>query len=306
MQRWLVLALPLVAACTDWGALYVNDAPDASPEVPGLVDAAGAPDVLPIVLADGPGSEVVVDCPATGPLALWRFEGHGAPNAADFIPDQACRAPDVPLAWDLERNAGTTELMPGSVHLDGGFLFAAKPASDDLGLLLTRSRSFSLELWLRAMHGESGTIFATNGAKDSGRAFSIAQKDGLLHFAVRTTATDPNGEHFLKAPPNGPSAELVVALPVDTFAPVHVVAMYSGLERVARIYVDGVAMETLPHARPDVPAPVPVWSPGKNQLGLGGSFDGTGWHGWLHLVAVYDTALSATEVQQLFVQGPRR
>jgi hypothetical protein len=303
MRGWFALALPLAAACTNWGALYVTSA-DSAASVADASEAAERTTIADQAMADASSSSEAIDCPAVGPLALWKFDGQGGPAAGTFIPDLACRKPDMPLAWDLERNAGTTAMAGGALHLDGGFLFADKPMSDELGLFLTLARSFSLELWLRAMHGEAGTIFATNGVRDPGRAFSIAQKDSQLHFAVRTTATDPLGEHFVK--PAGAVAELVVPLPVDTRGPVHVVAMYSGSEHAARVYIDGVAMETVVHAPLDAPEPVPVWTPGKNQLGLGGSFDGTGWHGWLYLVAVHDTALSAAEVARLFQLGPAR
>ena len=306
MQRFILLAVVLSTACTDWRSLYKERAEDGSliarqdPEDAGQsaekLDAGASTEHPDDAVAPEP-----IACAAAGPLVRWKFDGHGAPGATTFIPDLACRAPDVSLGWDLERNSRNTQMLDGALYLDGGFLFSDRPVSDELGQLVMRSGSFAILLWLRALRTETGTIFATNGIRDTGRAFSIAQKDGTLHFAVRTTATDPMGERFATA---GTLAEITVPLPVESKAPVQVVAMYSRQEGAATVYVDGVRVDTVLHARPGAADPAPVWATGRNQLGLGGAFEGTAWHGWLHEVALFDRALPAAEVERLFVAGP--
>ena len=314
MQRCLLVALMLGAACTDWRSLYGQRAQDAGDDSSFIAqpdpDDGGEPAVRldgspldGLAPLDGGGTPEVSPCALAGPVVAWRFDGQGVPSATDFIPDLACRAPDMPLGWDLERNSRDTRMAGGALYLDGGFLFADRPVSDQLGQSLMHAGSFSIVLWLRALRSESGTIFETSGLRESGRAFSIAQKDATLHFAVRTTATDPMGERFA---PADTSAEIVVPLPVGTGEPVQVVALYSRAQRAATVFVGGARLGSVAHARPGAPEPLPVWTTGKNQVGLGGGFDGTAWHGWLHQVALYDRALSDAEVEQLFAAGPAR
>jgi hypothetical protein len=312
MPRRFLLGFLTLASCANWRALYAGAAPDAATSAPPdtgvdtavLVDT-GLPDQRPPV--DGEIAEVI-SCPASpAPIVLWKFEGAGPPSPSQFVPDFGCRDPNVPLGWDLERKPGKTMMGAGALFLDGGFLFAGIKDSDEFGHQITRAHSLAIEVWLKAMHGESGTIFATNGERDPGRAFSLAQRDAVLHFAIRTSVTDPNGERFVAGSANpGGAAEIVVPLPVDTSAPVQVVATYSSVDRRATVFVDGVEMGSVVHAHPPAAAPVLVWTTGKNQLGLGGTFEGTAWHGWLQLVALYDGPIDKAQAQALFLQGPVR
>jgi hypothetical protein len=310
MPRWFLLLFPALASCADWRALYerADGAPliaQADAADPGLPEVGLTPDEG---LAPDVAEAEVASCPASSaPIVLWKFDGKGPPSPSQFVPDVACRDPNVPLGWDLERKPGRTNMAEGTLFLDGCFLFAGIKESDETGRLLTRAHSLAIELWLKAGHGESATIFATNGERDPGRAFSLAQKDTVLHFAVRTTVTDPNGERFVAGAANpGGVAEVVVPLPVDTLAPVHVVATYSAVDRTATVFIDGIEAGAVVHAHPPAVAPVPVWAAGKNQLGLGGTFQGTAWHGWLELVALYDRPIDRAEAEALFAQGPAR
>jgi len=315
MVRWLLVAsAPALAACADWRALYAVVPADAGPVEHADADEdssalAFQPDAAPIDSeSDGePHTEGdALACPLSpDPIVLWRFAGSGPPDPTQFIPDYACRAPEVSLGWDLERKAGKTTMTDGTLFLDGGFLFAGIKESDDVGRMIARTRSFTVELWLQAKRGEMATICGTDGDRTAQRAFALIQKDTTLHFTPRTTVTDGNGERFVAggANPGGP-AEVVVALPVDTTTPVQVVATYSSTTRAATVFVDGAVAGTVIHARPPAPAPAPVWTSGKNQLGLGGAFQGASWHGWLHRVSLYDRALEPGEVQTLFAAGP--
>jgi hypothetical protein len=307
MGRWPLLAVLSVTACTDWGALYRrgNDAVAAAPPEIAADAPPPAPDVEAAADAAPPDAAAAVarcDDPPTAPVVIWRFEGRGRPSPTQFIPDSACRPPDVPLSWDFLRSLGNTTMADRALFLDGAFLYATRNDSDDLGRAVTHARSFAIELWLRARRMATGTIFTTNTEKDLGRAFTISQHDAELRFAVHTTATDANGDRLLGAA--GGTAEVTVPLPVDTPTAIHVVAMYSSTERAAEVYVNGVRAGAVPQAVPPV-QPIPVWATmGRNQLGLGGAFDGDAWHGWLHRVAVYDRALTAQEIAALATQPP--
>jgi hypothetical protein len=305
VPRWSCLALlvPLgVAGCADWRSLYGvrPEEPDAAP--PMLAPDQGPPDLgvpdASITTPDGEAGSLCQD--DGGPLVLWKFEGVGPPSPDDPVPDLACRPPDVPLGWDLERPARATSLSDHALFLDGGFLFSGIPQSDEVGRDIIRTRSITVELWLGTQRTENGTIFSTAGGTNPGRAFAIEQKDGTLRFAVRSTATDADGSRLVSGGP----AEVVVPFARDPGVPVHVVGTYASATRTATLYVDGTPSATVIHGHTGTPAP--VWQSGKNELGLGGTFEGAPWRGWIFLVALYDRALSDGEVKDLFARGPRR
>jgi hypothetical protein len=312
MPRWPLIALAAVTACTDWRSLYRGrdaapvlpklEPPDAAGDGEETADAEAAPPAD--VHRSGAGDAPACNEPPSGPVVVWKFEGRGQPDPMQFVPDSACRDPEVSLSWDLLRDPGKTTMADRVLYLDGGFLLADKGDSDDLGRAITRARSFTIELWLRARRLVNGTIFTTNGDRDPGRAFGIVQKDSELRFAVHTTATDPNGLKFTGAA-STVTAEVSAPLPVDTAVPVHVVCMYSSGDREASVYINGIRAAAVAHLLLGPLEPVPVWaSGGKNQLGVGASFDGTPWHGWLHRVAVYDRALAPNEIAELARQIP--
>lgn len=317
--RVLLVALASLAGCADWKSLYRTDPEDAAAlDGPAAPDAAIDDDAAP--LADGPvplpdmgspvpdatasAADAAICADDSGPVVLWRFDGSGVPSPANFISDSACRPPSVPLGWDLQRNAGRTRMSGGWLFFDGGFLESQIKDSDDLGRALVKARSLSIELWFKGTADQTGTIFATRGAT-SGRAFDIEQRAQTLRFTLHTTATDATGEKLM--PPIAPSdgaADLTAHFNADGVSSVHVVATFSSDERAAHLYVDGVLAATVIQGRAEQPMPIPVWASGKNELGLGGTFEGASWHGWVDLAAVYDRALSASEVQALHALGP--
>jgi hypothetical protein len=304
MRRWSLVLVLGMSSCADWRSLYGTRPPalDAAPELPPL-DAAAPPDLTE---SDDLSADVMVEvipscADRSEPLVLWKFDGMGPPTPADPIRDMACRPPDVPLGWDLERPAKDTNLADHALFLDGGFLFSGIPQSDEVGRAITRTRSLSLELWVRAERAGNGTIFSTAGGTNPGRAFAISQKDGTLRFAVRSTATDADGSRFVAGGP----AEAVAPFAFDPSVPVHIVGTYASDDRTATLYVDGAPTAVVIHGHPGA-AVLPVWASGKNELGLGGTFEGAPWRGWVYLVAIYDRALAAEEVQALYQRGPQR
>jgi hypothetical protein len=305
MRRWSLVLVLGMSSCADWRSLYgarplpadALEDPSPPPDAAPVSDLAEPDDLSPDV-----ADEVIPSCPdSSGPLVLWKFDGMGPPSPAEPIRDMACRPPDVPLGWDLERAARDTNVADHALFLDGGFLFSGIPQSDEVGRAILHSRSLSLELWVRAERTGNGTIFSTAGGTNPGRAFAISQKDGTLRFAVRSTATDADGSRFVAGGP----AEAVAPFAFDPAVPVHIVATYGSADRMATLYVDGAPTAAVMHGHAGV-AVLPVWASGKNELGLGGTFEGAPWRGWVYLVAIYDRALGADEVRALFARGPQR
>jgi hypothetical protein len=322
---WRVLvAFCLNAACTDWQSLYtpqvklpgdaatLPDAPVVDPDAE--PDAAVAPPDVEVDLGaiEVEPDDTAIAPAARDPVAFWRFDEMGRPSLQP-IRDRAPREPDLPLQWDLNRDSGKTEGRDGMLVLDGGFLSAGIFASNALGRVLLAARSFTLELWIKATPTNSGTIFTTftpAGDKTAGRAFAIIQKENLLHFSVHTSATDNTGERF---PAVGSlpaaSAEAHARLPpeVTPEMPIHVVAVYSDVEKSAVLYVDGEFAEAVNHHRAGTPPPTLVWSQGKYELGVGGAFDlMSAWRGAIYLAAIYDRVLAADEIKELYSAGPTR
>jgi hypothetical protein len=317
----LASAALALAGCTDWRSLYVSV--DAAVMVEPMADAPDAPPAPPPV--DAPAFEVVEAPqaipdtppardrpPPTNPdeaLVFWRFFGAGHPSPTNPVPDLSTLAPDLPLQWDLKRDVTRSELRDGSVWFDGGFLRAGPRESDSLGAALVKKNSLTIEMWLRTVATESGTIMSTDG-EGSGRAFSIDQENDTIHFSVRTTATDANGEHF--GSNTGPTSELSGKPPFDPSKQptvFHVVAEFSGADKASALYINGVLAQALSHVRPPtVLMPTLVWSTGKNEIGVGAPFNpaGASWKGLLMAVAIYDKPLPPDEVRRLFGLGPNR
>jgi hypothetical protein len=320
LQWATFVAFFLTSGCTDWESLYapaVSWSGDAAPgagDAPVVDQPAGASaDADPEAAVDlgaidgEPDGGVAPD--GREPVALWRFDVPGRPGVqVTAIADLAPRPPDLPLHFDLNRDSGKTEVRDGMLTLDGGFLSAGITPSNALGDVLTRARSVSLELWLKVLPTSNGTILTTFtpiGDKTAGRAFAIVQRDNVIHFSVHTTATDATGEKFLGATMT--AAEIHARLPLEATVPVHVVALYSDADKSAEIYLDGVRADVISHHRPGTPPPALVWTHEKYELGLGGAFDvASTWRGSLYLAAVYDRALGAGEIKDLYSAGPAR
>jgi hypothetical protein len=118
------------------------------------------------------------------------------------------------------------------------------------------------------------------------RNFTLGQEGARYDVRLRTTATDDNGMNP-STPSNGGVATQLT----------HVVYTRTA-EGAVRIYLDGKK-----NAETTIAGNFSNWD-GSFAFGLANEFvDDRTWLGELHLVAVYDRALSAEAVQQNFSCG---
>jgi hypothetical protein len=307
----LLLAWCLTGGCIDWESLYapqvsapVDTAPQSEDAAAPIEPPAAMTDADPDAGADADPEDAAPD--PREPVALWRFDEPGRPGVQiAAIADRAPRLPMLPLHWDLNRDSGKSEVRDGVLVLDGGFLSAGITESDALGEVLVKARSLSLELWVKATPTGNGTIMTTFtplGDKTAGRAFAIIQRENVIHFSVHTTATDSSGDKFVG--PAMAAAEVHAHFPVETNAPIHVIARYSDATKMAEVYVDGVLGDAISHRRPGAPPPTLVWTHEKYEFGLGGAFDlASTWRGSIFKAAIYDRALAPAEIAALYSAG---
>jgi len=242
-------------------------------------DAEGGAD------ADSPGrcAEAVV---------LYTFEGL---SGVGTIPDEAPRAPDVPLTpagappWNVDLEAG-------AVRFTGGRLEASFADGRALGAALIAAGSFSVEALVRdasaTNEGPARIVTYSDGA--SRRAFTVGQDLDESVFRLRTTATDENGI-------NGPTSRLAHVVPgVFVGAEVHhLVAVWDGTSSQSRLFVDGALVETHDHVTESGGDGALEWDLDRNRFGLGDEFGvERRWHGVVEEVAVYDVALDEATVAE--------
>ena len=105
---------------------------------------------------------------------------------------------------------------------------------------------------------------------------------------VRTTTTDDNGEPSLTTPPGSLAADLT-----------HVVYTRDATGQ-ATLYIDGVAVRS-----GQIEGTLDNWDPAYRLLVANEASGDRPWLGELYLAAIYDRALSESEVVQNYAAGPQ-
>ncbi|QEG39109.1 DUF1592 domain-containing protein [Roseimaritima ulvae] len=186
---------------------------------------------------------------------------------------------------------------PKELDWQDGVLVAHSPASivsttpaTKLINSVKRSGEITLEAWIRpANRSQAGPARIVSLSSDtSHRNFTLGQEKDLFDVRLRTSKTDRNGLPSTTSPGKSLRTKLT-----------HVVFTRDSKGR-ARIYLDGKRV-----AEKQVAGDFGNWD-GNYRLSLANEASGgRPWLGELHLVAIYDLALSGDEVQQNFAAGPQ-
>lgn len=222
-----------------------------------------------------------------GLLVLYTFDegsgtvvlDHGAPPVVDLVIPG-----DASVTWGPE---GLTVTADGTA-IDSGPALKVHDACSASG-------AFTAEAWVTPSNAVQGSLSSgpakilSHATSPSTRNFTLGighlddGPSGQLAFAVRTSTTDTDAYPYLYT-----GSDVVMT------APMHVVATYTTGD-ADRMYVDGIEVAVGPKADD-----LSTWNDMATiAIGSGGpSFLGT-----YHLVAVYDHALSSTEIQQNFDAG---
>jgi hypothetical protein len=200
----------------------------------------------------------------------------------------------VPL--DLEVSDGAAVgWVSGGLVIHSSTVVASAGAATKVIDGARASNELTLEAWVQpgdtSQDGPARIVTLSQGPYSRnftlGQGLWGSQPSDLYDVRVRTTATDNNGTPSLTTPAGLLTTELT-----------HVVYT-RGASGVARIYVDGV--ERVSGA---VGGDFSNWDE-SFRLALGNELTGDRpWLGELHLVAIYDRALSQAEVSQNFEAGP--
>ena len=177
----------------------------------------------------------------------------------------------------------------GGLAVTSPTLIATPSPTKKLTDALKKANALTLEAWVTpADAAQTGPArILTLSADPSGRNFTLGQDGAKFDVRLRTTKTDGNGQPSLAA--GGPAAK----------QPTHVVYTRDPAGK-ARLFIDGEQK-----ADRDTGGDLSNWE-GSFRLALANELTkDRPWRGTMHLVALYDRALSGDEVRQNQAAGAR-
>jgi hypothetical protein len=195
-----------------------------------------------------------------------------------------------PLDLSIEGKEGEVGWLAGGLALTGKGLVATPGRATKLIQAAKASNQLTIEAWVKpAKAQQRAARIVTLSAKPRERNFALEQDGNRYQVYLRTTQTDDYG-----------SGTALKAGEVATEAASHLVYTRD-VSGQARFYLDGAEV-----GHREVAGGFSKWDDGY-RFGLGNEIIGEQpWEGELHLVAVYNRALSATEVARNFGAGAGR
>ncbi len=243
-----------------------------------LVFLLVARDVPSVVAQSGTATRV-----SGGLVVLYDFaEGSGT-----TVHDRSGVGQAVDLAFDKTPNVSWSD--DGLIIKTSTRIVSAQPARKIIDAV-RRSNAITVEAWLKpATTTQSGPARIVSISKDtSGRNVTLGQDGEVFDVRLRTTGTSANGIPSTGSPKKSLQTRLT-----------HVVYTRDAAGSTT-IYLDGKQV-----ARGKASGNVSNWD-NNQRLSLANEVTGDRpWLGELHLVAIFDRALSASDVQQNFVAGSR-
>ena len=223
--------------------------------------------------------------PPPPPQVLYTFEEGGGATVRDVS------GVGAPLSLTIESGSATSWLS-GALSINSPVLISSAGAATKIIDACKGSHEISIEAWVKPANttqgGPARIVTLSDGVHD--RNFTLAQEESTYETRLRTTTTGDNG-----------SDPLLTASTVTTSELSHVVYTRD-TSGVARFYANGVEVGS----RSDITGNFSNWDEGF-RFGLANEFGADRpWLGELHLVAIYDRALSQAEVMRNFNAGPSR
>jgi PKD repeat protein len=215
-------------------------------------------------------------------VALYTFEDGTGSSVRDVS------GVGVPLDLDIEELTATT-WTPYGLSLDAGTRVSSAAGAAKVIDAVRSSGEITVEAWIdpaNSTQGGPAVVMTVSGSSNTRNA-TLGQASDAWDMALRSTSTDLDGRPTLTAP--GGSVQGIQA---------HVVYTRDAGGN-ARLFVDGVERATT-----TVGGDLSNWSDGF-RLALGNEFGADNpWIGEYQLVAIYDRALSAAEIDQNRAAGP--
>jgi hypothetical protein len=202
----------------------------------------------------------------------------------------------IPLDLTVADATAVTWLAGGGLALNAPTVVESVEAATKVSEAVRASNELTVEAWIKPTHTtQTGLACIVTLSQDLyarnvtlGQGLWEGQLSALYDVRLRTTATSTNGMPSLSTPDGMLSPELS-----------HVVYTRNAAGE-ARLYLDGVEV-----ASGMVGGDTSIWNI-DYRLALGSELTADPWTGWLgefHLVALYDRALSADEVDQNYTAG---
>lgn len=216
-----------------------------------------------------------------GLQALYRFDQRGGDRVGDV--SQA----GEPLDLTIADPTGVTWQSGGLAIHSGTIIASEKPPTRLVGAI-KKSNAITLEAWVTpatvSQSGPARILTLSNNANT--RNFTLGQSGDQFEIRLRSTKTSTNGLPELKSRSG-----------TVTVAPQHVVYTRDPAGNAA-VYVDGKEA-----GKRKVAGDFGNWDD-RFLLALGNELSGDRpWQGTLHLVAIFDRALSAAEVRRNYEAG---
>ena len=214
-------------------------------------------------------------------VALYTFER----PAGEVLTDRS--GSKTPLDLQIRKQPGVAFRGSRLTIASSARIVSAEPANQ-ITAAIKRSNALTIEVWCKPLDvHQAGPARIVSLSADTGqRNFTLGQDKGRFDVRLRTTSTDANGIPSTPAPDNSVSTELT-----------HVVFTRDA-QGVARVYIGGKEV-----AQRQVEGSLRNWSD-EFRLSLANELTGDRpWKGELHLVALYDRALTPEEISQNFAAG---
>ena len=204
-----------------------------------------------------------------------------------LICDRSGAAEPLDLKIETPREV---ERGPRTLTITGKAKIQSQKPATRLTNALQKSNAVTIETWVRPenLKQEGPARIVTLSPNTGSRSFTIAQEKTAFEVRFRTSKTDSNGAN----------RALVTPKKVAETKLTHIVYTRekSGL---SRLYVNGRE-----RAKEKIEGALEPWDP-TLKLSLGNEMTGDRpWKGSLHLVAIFNRALSIGEIGQNFRAGP--
>ena len=223
-----------------------------------------------------------------GPLVLYTFEEGSGTTVNDVS------GVGSPLNLTVLDGAATS-WVPGALSIDSSTIIQSSVAATKVIDAVTTSNAITIEAWVKPANitQDGPARIVTLSQNTVNRNFTMGQgRSGsdppdVFDLRLRTTTTSNNGMPSITTPSGTATTTLT-----------HVVYTRDA-SGSAKIYVDAVSQ-----ASGTVGGNLSNWN-ATYELGLANEFTlDRPWLGELHLVAIYDTALSQSQVAQNYAAGP--
>ncbi|BAY67087.1 hypothetical protein NIES22_72310 (plasmid) [Calothrix brevissima NIES-22] len=218
-------------------------------------------------------------------VLLYTFKENGGNIVTDVS--------GIDPALNLTFAGDGAKLQGGVLSITKPTLVASAAAATKLIRNVKATNAITIEAWVKPRDinptQQLPARIVTVSRNEAFRNFTLGQENGYYVIRLRTTVADANGTN--NAFPVGR---------VSTSQVSHLVYTWDKASKIANFYLDGEKIAS----QPNIDGDFAVWAD-DFRLGLGNEFNNQSraWLGNIHLVAIYNQALSISEVRQNFNAG---